>query len=242
MSQELTSIESLKDAARGLKEQYDDVYKAAKRAASAIHETLQDTRADAIENDLDEDDDNWYDDFSNRGPGVSSEKTISFINDKPTFLFDDTSGQISDDDVFKNTTLTNAPGLKNDNINPDLMDWLKKQGVKGLATGGYTGSWSDVDGRIGILHQKELVLNPGDTTNLLNSVEILRSMMSSLDGSLFARADNIKSGFYNTSTDEDGLEQNVHIDASFPNVNSKREIEEALSDLVNLAAQRAMRR
>lgn len=242
MSQELTSIESLAKAARSLKEQYDDVYKAAKKAASAIHETLQDTRADAIENDLDEDDDNWYDDFSNRGPGVSSEKTISFINDKPTFLFDDTPGQIGDDDVFKNTTLTNAPGLKNDNINPDLMDWLKKQGVKGLATGGYTGSWSDVDGRIGILHQKELVLNPTDTINLLNSVEILRSMMSSLDGNLFAKANNIKSEFYNTSNEEDYLEQNVHIDASFPNVNSKREIEEAFSDLVNLAAQRAMRK
>jgi len=66
--------------------------------------------------------------------------------------------------------------------------------------------------------------------------------MSSLDGNLFARANNIKSGFFNTSNDEDSLEQNVHIDASFPNVNSKREIEEALSDLVNLAAQRAMRR
>jgi len=58
MSQELTSIESLKNAARGLKEQYDDVYKAAKKAVSAIHETLQDNRVDAIENDLDDEDDN----------------------------------------------------------------------------------------------------------------------------------------------------------------------------------------
>ena len=38
------------------------------------------------------------------------------------------------------------------------------------------------------------------------------------------------------------IEQNVHIDATFPNVDSKREIEEAFNDLVNLAAQRAMRR
>jgi len=44
------------------------------------------------------------------------------------------------------------------------------------------------------------------------------------------------------STDKEELEQNVHIEASFPNVNSKKEIEEALNDLVNLAAQRAMRR
>ena len=244
MDAELTAIEDLANAAHNLMEEYQGVYEAAKRAAQAIHGTLQDTRSDAIENDLDEDDwddDNWIEDDVNHGPGANLEKSISFVNSKPTFLYDDTPGQTSDD-VFKNTTLTNAPGLKNDNISPDLMDWLKKRGVKGLATGGYTGSWSDVDGRIGILHQKELVLNPTDTINLLNSVEILRSMMSSLDGNLFAKANNIKSEFYNTSNEEDYLEQNVHIDASFPNVNSKREIEEALSDLVNLAAQRAMRR
>jgi len=38
----------------------------------------------------------------------------------------------------------------------------------------------------------------------------------------------------------DKIEQNVHIEASFPNVNSKKEIEEAFSELVNLAAQRVL--
>ena len=36
-------------------------------------------------------------------------------------------------------------------------------------TGGYTGEWGS-DGRIAMLHQKELVLNADDTQNLLNAV------------------------------------------------------------------------
>jgi len=53
----------------------------------------------------------------------------------------------------------------------------------------------------------------------------------------------IRSNSYIQSTNEnDTIEQNVHIEVSFPNVDSKREIEEAFNDLVNLAAQRVMRR
>lgn len=39
----------------------------------------------------------------------------------------------------------------------------------------------------------------------------------------------------------EGLEQNVHIDATFPNVNSKKEIEDALNEIINLAAQKALK-
>jgi len=53
----------------------------------------------------------------------------------------------------------------------------------------------------------------------------------------------IRSNSYTQLANEnDTIEQNVHIEASFPNVDSKREIEEAFNDLVNLAAQRVMRR
>lgn len=263
MDQELTSIESLVKAARSLKEQYDDVYKAAKSAASAIHETLQDNRADAIENDLDDEDDdnNWIEDDVKHGPGAK----VTFIEggNGPSTVYNESLKYATDDQIKASTLEVRAYGntdsslldlftsqvdtgirstvstLRN-NISDKINEKLKR--ISSLDSGGYTGQWSGDGGKLALLHQKELVLNPGDTTNLLNSVEILRSMMNSLDGSLFARANNIKSGFFNTSNDEDGLEQNVHIDASFPNVNSKREIEEALSDLVNLAAQRAMRR
>jgi hypothetical protein len=53
---------------------------------------------------------------------------------------------------------------------------------------------------------------------------------------------SIKNGFSLLQEDKkESVEQNVHIEASFPSVNSKREIEEAFRDLVNLAAQRVMR-
>ena len=41
--------------------------------------------------------------------------------------------------------------------------------------------------------------------------------------------------------DKETIEQNVQITATFPNVNSKQQIEDAFNDLINLAAQRAMR-
>ena len=60
---------------------------------------------------------------------------------------------------------------------------------------------------------------------------------------MFARLGDIRNNITNPAMSlNEGIEQNVHIDATFPNVNSKREIEEAFNDLVNLATQRAMRR
>jgi hypothetical protein len=56
-------------------------------------------------------------------------------------------------------------------------DYLK---LDSLDTGGYTGSWG-TDGKLAMLHQKELVLNPDDTTNFLASLEILREIMSVID-------------------------------------------------------------
>lgn len=43
-------------------------------------------------------------------------------------------------------------------------------------TGGYTGNWGNEDGRLAILHQKELVLNAEDTSNLLKAVEMQREL------------------------------------------------------------------
>lgn len=79
---------------------------------------------------------------------------------------------------------------------------------------------------------------------MLNSIGILRQITTHLSGSMLQKLGDIdiRTLINGRSEDKQGIEQDVHIEASFPNVNSKREIEEALSDLVNLAAQRAMRR
>lgn len=46
----------------------------------------------------------------------------------------------------------------------------------------------------------------------------------------------------NTGTLDSTLEQDVHIEATFPNVTSSREIEDALNNLVNMASMRANKR
>ena len=46
-------------------------------------------------------------------------------------------------------------------------------------TGGYTGTWGS-DGKLAMLHQKEIVLNKADTENLLASVDITREIASKL--------------------------------------------------------------
>ena len=109
-----------------------------------------------------------------------------------------------------------------------------------FASGGYTGSWENNNGRLAVLHQKELVLNEADTKNMLNTVAIMRQISSSLGENTLARLAGATAQGYTSSSDSGLFEQNVHIDATFPNVQNSREIEEALNNLVNSASQRAM--
>lgn len=106
-----------------------------------------------------------------------------------------------------------------------------------LDTGGYTGAWG-TEGRMAMLHEKELVLNKKDTENMLNAVEILRNITSTLDTNMLARLANISASSYNGIGESSPLQQEVHIDATFPNVSNHNEIEDALNNLVNAAAQR----
>ncbi len=124
---------------------------------------------------------------------------------------------------------------------PDL-GWIKKSQVTRWNTGGYTGDWGDNSGRLAILDRKELVLNKEDTPNILNAVEIMRGITNSMNLSMLSRIAGSISGIQNSSNpiaaDTDTLEQNVHIDATFPGVKDAREIEQALNNLVNVASQR----
>lgn len=66
--------------------------------------------------------------------------------------------------------------------------------------------------------------------------------MNNVGISTMSRMGNIKNrSLFSNEPSKESIEQNVKIDANFPNVNSKREIEEAFDNLVNLAAQRALR-
>lgn len=107
-------------------------------------------------------------------------------------------------------------------------------------TGGYTGSWGN-EGRWALLHEKELVLNKSDTSNLLTAVTLLHDLMARLDqASAWSALRELTPASATTTTEI--LEQNVHIEASFPNAVDHNEIEQAFENIVNLASQYANRK
>ena len=120
-----------------------------------------------------------------------------------------------------------------------------KAEITGAATGMYTGDWGDNSGKLAVLHKKELVLNADDTENILSAVDMIRSISKTIDlnaiaaGSIFASPN---SAYKSSFGSRDSLEQNVHIQAEFPNVSDHNEIEEALNNLVERAAQFAGRK
>lgn len=88
----------------------------------------------------------------------------------------------------------------------------------------------------------EFVLNPDDTKNILSAVkamrEVVRMKMSGLDSALGSKTNEVvKKTVVNKDIQQ--LDQQVHIDATFPNVSVAKEIEEAFSNLVNQAVQYA---
>ena len=129
-----------------------------------------------------------------------------------------------------NTTVNTAAGTGNSSPTP---------GPEGFASGGYTGEWGP-GGKIAMLHQKELILKEGDTENFLASLEVLRDIVKVID----LHAMNAQLGgllnspqYHDYEGTREVLEQQVHIEASFPNVSDRHEIEEALTTLVNKASQ-----
>lgn len=121
-----------------------------------------------------------------------------------------------------------------------VTGWANLKDLTGYDTGGYTGTWND-SGKLAMLHQKELVLNQSDTKNMLDAVSIMRDLTYSLGSSVLSRLAGASANNYSGSAYDKGLlEQNVHIDATFPNVRNASEIEQALNNLVNVASQRIM--
>ncbi len=110
-------------------------------------------------------------------------------------------------------------------------------------TGGYTGNWNSKEGKVAMLHEKELILNKQDTSNILMAVSIVRTLSAKLSNMANNMMNNINSHNAATAipTQDQTLEQNVKIEASFPNVKNSNDIEQALNNLVNTASMYAMR-
>ena len=153
----------------------------------------------------------------------------------------------------------------------ELIDeeWLRRNGlsgydvISGYATGGYTGEWNNGsdNGRLAILHQKELVLNESDTTNILNAVKAVRDIvsaqaspnfsgvadsianMAAMQASAFAQIGSsmlsaIASSVNNNNSDVSNY-RNMTVNADFSGVRSADAIYQALRELENYGAQQA---
>ena len=148
--------------------------------------------------------------------------------------------------TYVNIKFCRSEEEKKQKINEFLTsDYYKKYGLDSYDTGGYTGTW-DNTGRLAFLHQKELVLNADDTSNILKAVSAIRDL-TSLNGSISsAIATSIGSmamnlvanggGNINTNSNSNA-ENQFYITAEFPNANDVETIREAILSLPNLASQ-----
>jgi len=88
-----------------------------------------------------------------------------------------------------------------------------------------------------------MVLNADDTANLLASMEVLSRILEIID----LQSANAQLGGALTSpgihnNGSQIIEQQVHIEANFPGISDRNELEEAFNNLINKASQYANRK
>lgn len=86
------------------------------------------------------------------------------------------------------------------------------------------------NGKLAVLHQKELVLNEDDTKNILEAVNIMHTLASPA---------NVNFTGLSSTSSSDTIEQRVEVNASFPGVSEAIEIKQALLQLADNAYQYA---
>ena len=116
--------------------------------------------------------------------------------------------------------------------------WVALNQISGYDTGGYTGEWGP-NGKLAVLHQKEIVLNASDTENLLTAVSMIRDISGQLEANAMTMRHIKTLENYSAKINTGGqtLQQDVTIHAEFPNATNHTEIEEAFRNLSTLASQ-----
>lgn len=216
----------------------DNIVSNASKQAQAIYDLAQEYRnLNAAINDQEY----TYSTYSASGSGTSGSGSSGTNNtDEDDALVDTTTYTVRvDTDAKLITRIYNTNAVRDySKLTKAQIQELLNKGYSlagSYDTGGYTGEWGTTDGKLAFLHQKELVLNATDTENILAAVNSVRNLFTGVHG--------LTSSITPANAAEVGaLEQNVHIEASFPNATDKDEITAAFEDLVNLAAQYAARK
>ena len=242
-NRQLQEIKDLIADLETLKLKYQEAGKAALEAAEASYEYWRAVNNESAkaDNSIDTKDpdpkpstDNNNNNNNNTKPSLNTGSTVS-VKPNTTWYEDSWGGGRSGPARGGKIAYINLGGSHPYNI--DGLGWIKKSDIVGYDTGGYTGNWNSRNGRLAMLHQKELVLNAQDTKNMLNAIQIVRAITDSLGADLLSKLSMITASANRFLTEGEALEQIVHIDAQFPNVVNSTEIEDALNNLVNRAAQ-----
>ena len=288
---QLAEYQKLIEEVKNLAKAYDGVRDAAIRAAAAAHSLAEEinTQSANAANDpivgpnMPEDttggsDSSGASSASNNKSGDSGDGDgVLNVGDEVTY----TGGSYYGDSYGGGKSGNRGPGKKvkvtiiKDDGRPypihvtssdSAYGWLKKEQLSGYKSGGYTGTWSggmdNDDGRIAMLHQKELVLNAQDTENYLAAVEEMRKLQDEIKngasmgilGNLFdaigeainlqimdlqkqaERCDFRRSEF---GLESSSMSQNIVINADFPDVSDAAEIQKAFDQILGMASQKA---
>ena len=131
-------------------------------------------------------------------------------------------------------------------VNYDSMKYSSYKLI-GYRSGGYTGGdWTaseKANGKIGLLHEKELVLNKTDTENILNAVDMVRSMVAlGRNGNYndIIRQSNNVVDMASVVQPLDDMGQTIYqVECTFPNATNVDEIQRAILTLPDIAPQYA---
>lgn len=106
------------------------------------------------------------------------------------------------------------------------LGWVKKDDLVGYDTGGYTGDWAGSDGKLALLHKKELILKESDTENLLEGLKLSNQLVK----------ENVKSYKIDNNKTDNNVNYNS-FNIEFPNATNSNEILKAFEGLPNIAKQ-----
>lgn len=152
----------------------------------------------------------------------------------------------STEDLIK--SLSKLPGMENflgkeSSSSKYVPRHTSARPLLGFDTGGYTGTWdnstNNSTGKMAILHEKELVLNKYDTSNLLEAVKLQRNLTEKLQNAKLSASSTINKvneTVNNNKIDKSIISQPVTIHADFPNANNSSEIESAFQGLFGKAS------
>ena len=249
--EEMIAIEDLMEELEALEGYYQSVMEAALAAVEAALQLRQMKWDDDDDDDRDSSSSSGSSGSDSSGGGSGS----SMTSRTAAITIEEETGKGNSLDLSGYTSKEKKT-IKENASHRGISSWGKLDPKKTWSTryipydtGGYTGSWGK-EGKIAMLHEKELVLNKTDTKNMLDTVNIVRQLGSSLStikdtfGTKLTKYSDTMNHNVNSmvidKTSTQKLDQNVKIEANFPNVKNANEIETAFNNLVNLASQRAM--